>query len=214
MVANKRRKGNTATRGDFYTFLASGKNTKLICAHYTDKRTNEAGYEFTEELRSRVQSPMQLTSDGWQGFVHGVLRSERGEVHYAVQQKKYEGYNVPIDGGKRRYGPGRCTSVKTEVLWGTPDPKHITTSHAERLNLSLRHFNKRFTRLSPCFSKKLENLIRSVALTIAHFNFCRPHAALKIRATETEKAIQRTPAMAAGLTDHIWDVQELLGLIQ
>jgi hypothetical protein len=76
--------------------------------------------------------------------------------------------------------------------------------------LSLRHFNKRFTRLSPCFSKKLDNLIHSVALSVAAFNFCRPHASLKTKATETEKAIERTPAQAAGLTDHCWTIEELL----
>ncbi len=100
---------------------------------------------------------------------------------------------VPIDGGKSRYGPGKCVSVETRTITGSPEWKNITTSHAERLNLSLRHFNKRFTRLSPCFPKKLDNLVHSVALTVAFFNFCRCHASLKIKATETTKAIEGTP---------------------
>jgi hypothetical protein len=86
----------------------------------------------------------------------------------------------------------------------------ISTAHVERLNLSLRHFNKRFTRLSPCFSKKVDNLAHSVALTVAFFNFCRPHASLKIKVTETTKAVERTPAMAAGLADYVWTTDELL----
>jgi IS1 family transposase len=210
MVANKRRRGNTPTTGDFYAFLASGKESKLIASYYVGKRDHQSGDDFMEDLRSRVPAPVQITSDAWVGFIRGVLNNAHRPVNYAVQSKKYEGYNVPIDGGKRRYGPGRCVSVQTSILRGCPDPRHITTSHAERLNLSLRHFNKRFTRLSPCFSKKLENLIHSVALTVAVFNFCRPHASLKIKATETEKAVERTPAQAAGLTGHAWTVGELL----
>jgi hypothetical protein len=210
MVTNKRRKGNTAITGDFYAFLASGKDSKLITSYYVGKRDHRAGDDFMEDVRIRQQSPLQITSDGWIGFIRGVLNNPQRPVNYAVQIKKYAGYNVPIDGGKRRYGPGKCVSVQTSVLRGNPDPANITTSHAERLNLSLRHFNKRFTRLSPCFSKKLENLVHSVALTVAYFNFCRPHATLKVKATETEKAIERTPAQAAGLTDHVWTVTELL----
>ena len=79
--------------------------------------------------------------------------------------------------------------------------------------MSLSHFNKRFTRLSPCFSKKLESLALSVSLTVAHFNFCRPHKPVKIQATGEAKAIERTPAMAAGITDHVWTVEELLNAV-
>jgi transposase-like protein len=210
MVAHKRAKGNTPSKGDFYAFLASGKHTKLIASWYVGKRNNADCLDFVDDIRARTQSPLQVTSDGWVGFIRGFYKSHREDTHYATQVKQYAGYNVPIDGGRRRYGPGKCVSVQTTVMLGNPDPEHITTSHAERLNLSLRHFNKRFTRLSPCFSKKLENLIHSVALTVAYFNFCRVHSALKIPATETEKAIHRTPAQAAGLTDHVWTVEELL----
>lgn len=210
MVQNKRRKCNTPTRGDFYALLCSGKTTKLIASWYVGKRNFEAANDFVADIRSRVQPPLQVTSDGWVGFIRGMLQTSKEADQYAVQIKKYEGYNIPIDGGKRRYGPGKCVSVETRVFLGSPNRGDITTSHAERLNLSLRHFNKRFTRLSPCFSKKLDNLIHSVALTVAYFNFCRPHAALKIKATETEKAIERTPAQAAGLADHCWSIEELI----
>jgi hypothetical protein len=158
-----------------------------------------------------VPDQFQLTSDGWRGFIRGVLDNAFERANYAVQIKKYDGYNHAIPGGKRiRYSPGRCISVNTRRICGSPDRATVSTSHAERLNLSLRHFNKRFTRLSPCFSKKMENLVSSVALTVAFFNFCRPHKALKIKATEEADSIERTPAMAASLTDHIWTVEELL----
>jgi hypothetical protein len=190
--------------------MLSGKETKLIASWFVGKRNQESADFFTSDLRHRFGGIPQITSDGWSGFVRGILKNAHEGTNYAIQIKKYEGYNVAIDGGKRRYGPGKCSSVKTHVIMGEPDRENITTCHAERLNLSLRHFNKRFTRLSPCFSKKLENLVYSVALTVAYFNFCRVHSALKIKATETEKAIQRTPAEAAGLADHCWTVEELI----
>lgn len=210
MVLNKRGKGNTPVSGDFYALLASCKESKLIASWYVGKRDQQAANDFTSDIRYRFKSTPQITSDGWIGFVRGIFDNLDRTTNYAVQIKKYEGYNIPIDGGRRRYGPGKCVSVETRVILGNPDPANITTSHAERLNLSLRHFNKRFTRLSPCFSKKVENLVFSVALTVAYFNFCRPHSALKIEATETAKAIHRTPALAAGITDHVWTVEELL----
>ena len=210
MVEHKRAKGNTATTGDFYALLASGKDSKLIASWYVGKRDQEDSNNFISDIHSRFGCIPQITSDGWRGFIRGILDLTDSDTNYAVQIKKYEGYNIPIDGGKRRYGPGKCTSVQTIIVRGTPERENITTSHAERLNLSLRHFNKRFTRLSPCFSKKLENLIHSVALTVAYFNFCRPHSALKIKATETTKAIERTPAQAAGIVDHCWTVEELI----
>lgn len=210
-VAHKRGKGNTPLTGDFYTFLASGRDSKLIVSFITGKRDDATGADFICDIKSRMPEQFQLTSDGWTGFVRGVLENAKERANYAIQNKKYEGYNISMKDSKRRYAPGKCVSVQTNVILGTPDLATVTTSHAERLNLSLRHFNKRFTRLSPCFSKKLENLCLSVALTVAFFNFCRPHASLKIKATETEAAKLRTPAMAAGLTDHIWTVSELLG---
>jgi transposase-like protein len=211
MVLHKRAGfGNTPVSGDFYALLASGKFSKLIASWFVGKRDQASANYFAADLSDRFGGIPQITSDGWSGFVRGIIDHSRPETTYAIQLKKYEGYNVPIDDGRRRYGPGKCTSVKTIPVLGAPDRNHITTSHAERLNLSLRHFNKRFARLSPGFSKKLENLIHSVAITVAYFNFCRVHATLKIKATETEKAIERTPAQAAGLTNHVWTVEELL----
>jgi len=149
------------------------------------------------DIRTRFGGPYQITSDQWIGFVRGVLNNAHGKAHYAAQIKKYADYNLPQP--MRKYSPGKLVSVRTSIICGNPDPKEITTSHAERLNLSLRHFNKRFTRLTPCFSKKLDNLIHSVSLTVAYFNFCRVHSAHR-----------QTPAHNAGFTDHTWTVEELL----
>jgi IS1 family transposase len=209
-LANKRAKGNTPDSGDFYAYLASGAQTKLIISYLTGKREGASGNDLVSDLRSRVAERFQITSDGWRGFIRGVLDNNDGaKMDYAVQIKKYDAHS-PKWGTKRRYFSGKCIGCKTVRVAGNPDWSKISTSHAERLNLSLRHFNKRFTRPSPCFSKKLENLAMSVALTVAYFNFCRPHASLKIKATADAKAIERTPATAAGLTDHIWTVEELL----
>jgi IS1 family transposase len=209
-VDHHRMKGNTPSSGDFYAYLASGKESKLILSYVTGKREAECGSDLVSDLRSRVASRFQITSDAWRGFIRGVLDNNDGaKMDYAVQIKKFDGHS-PTYGERRRYFDGKCVSVRTIHVCGSPERSKTTTSHAERLNLSLRHFNKRFTRLSPCFSKKLENLALSVSLTAAFFNFCRPHASLKIKATGDAKAIERTPAMAAGITDHVWTVEELL----
>jgi IS1 family transposase len=210
LVANKRAKRNTSASGDFYAYLASGKESKLIMAYLTGKREQECGADLISDLRSRVASRFQITSDGWHGFIRGVLdNNENDKMDYAVQIKKYDGYS-PTYGERRRYFDGKCISVQTIHVCGHPERSKVSTSHAERLNLSLRHFNKRFTRLSPCFSKKVENLALSVSLTVAFFNFCRAHKSLKIKATSNAVSMERSPAMASSITDHIWTTHELL----
>lgn len=198
-VKNKRALRNDDDAGDFYAFLASGKNSKLILSYLVSKRTAWYAKEFMQDIRTRLSGDYQITSDNWVGFIQGVFNTSFHKAHYATQAKKFEGYNLPFKDKLRRYSPGQCVSVKTRIICGNPDPKEITTSHAERLNGSLRHFNKRFTRLSPCFSRKVENLVHSVALTVAYFNFCRIHS-----------AHGQTPAQNAGLTDHTWKIEELL----
>jgi IS1 family transposase len=212
LVAHKRAKGNTPDSGDFYAYLASGKDSKLIASYITGKREYASGSDLVGDLRSRMARRFQITSDAWTGFIRGVTGcNDDDKMDYAVQIKKYDGYNSEFK-GPRRYFSGKCVSMKTHRICGSPEYSTASTSHAERLNLNLRHFNKRFTRLSPCFSKKLENLALSVSLTVAYFNFCRPHSSLKIKATADAKAVERTPAMAAGITDRVWTVEELLAV--
>jgi hypothetical protein len=111
----------------------------------------------------------------------------------------------------RRFNPVKCIGVIRKPLIGKPKKWMMTTNHSERCNLSIRLFNRRFTRKTICYSKKLRNHKLSVALQIAHFNFCRPHSSLKIKATETTPAKEQTPAMAQGITNHVWTVEHLLG---
>jgi IS1 family transposase len=198
-VKNKRALRNTPDAGDFYAFLASTKHSKLIVSYMVGKRTQDVANDFMLDVRSRLNGQYQITSDNWTGFIRGVLGNARHKANYATQSKKFTGYNLPVKDSLRRYSPGKCVGVRTQIICGKPDTNDITTSHAERLNLSLRHFNKRFTRLTPCFSRKVENLVHSVALTVACFNFCKVHSARG-----------KTPAQAAALTDHAWTIAELL----
>src|SRR5580658_6421922 len=190
---------NTPEAGDFYAFLASGKETKLILSWAVGKRDQDTANYFMVDVRSRINGEYQITSDSWRCFIRGVLDNASHKAHYAVQVKRFDGYQWNKKDSIHRYSFGKCVKIKTSVVCGHPDPANITTSHAERLNGSLRHFNKRFTRLSPCFSRKVDNLVHSVALTVAYFNFCRVHSAHKL-----------TPAQAAGITDHKWTIEELL----
>jgi IS1 family transposase/transposase-like protein len=198
-VKNKRAMRNTPEAGDFYAFLASGRDTKLILSWAIGKRDKDTADAFMVDVRSRINGEYQITSDSWRCFIRSVLDHCSHKAHYATQVKRFDGYQWNKKDSIHRYSFGKCVSIKTRVHCGNPDPANITTSHAERLNGSLRHFNKRFTRLSPCFSRKVENLAHSVALTVAYFNFCRVHSAHKL-----------TPAQAAGITDHKWTIEELL----
>jgi len=122
------------------------------------------------------------------------------DVDYAQLQKIY---GAPSDEEARRYSPARCIGTDMKVVSGNPDPKHISTSYVERQNLSMRMGMCRFTRLTNGFSKKIDNHIAAVAIYFMHYNFCRIHQSLRI-----------TPAMAAGITDHAWSIEEVCGLAQ
>jgi len=170
----------------------------LILSHYVGKRTGPSTDIFIADLRKRIKGRAQVTTDGLQTYVASMYDSFGGNVDFAQQSKTY--FNYPINSpDHRRYSSYGVRSVKTLVHIGCPDPARISTSHVERTNLSVRLFNRRFTRLTLGYSKKLQNLKYAVALFVAHFNFCRVHSAHK-----------QTPAMAAGLTDHVWTIEELL----
>ena len=141
----------------------------------------------------------QLTTDGFDGFGMGVTMAFGRNVHYTQQVKTYKGEVPGQSIAERRYSPPKCTGIKTYVRIGNPNREFISASHVERTNLSVRLFNRRFTRLTLGHSKKLANLRYSVALFIVHFNWCRNHSANAM-----------TPAQAAGLTDHAWTIREML----
>lgn len=147
------------------------------------------------DLSDRVSGRFQLTTDGFRPYRDTVQWVFGDNVDYAQLAKLYE-HN---EAERERYSPSKCVGAIPTVFQGNPDPEHICTSHVERNNLTMRTFLRRLTRLSLGFSKKLENLRYAIALHFAHYNFCRVHKSLRV-----------TPAMEAGLTDHVWTLAELL----
>jgi hypothetical protein len=148
------------------------------------------------DLAARLAGQVQLTTDGLYWYPHAVDRAFGIGVDYAVLQKHY----ATVEAG--RYSPGRFTGATSEVITGTPDKRHISTSFAERQHLSMRMGMRRYTRLTNAFSKKLENHVAANALYFLHYNFARIHRTLRV-----------TPAMAAGIANHVWTVEEIIGLL-
>jgi IS1 family transposase len=184
--------------GDQYTYLSIDRNTKLVFNFLVGKRSMLNAAAFMRDLKSRVEGRFQLTTDGFTGYTGrtGSVANVFGEqVDYGTEVKHFGKESE----GPRRYSPSRCVSSTRTVQSGNPDPKFINTSHVERVNLSFRLFNRRLTRLTMGFSKKLDNLKHAMALFIAHYNFCRVHGSIK-----------KTPAMAHGITNHIWKIEDLL----
>ncbi len=188
-----------AGAGDVWTWTAIDADTKLIVSYMLGDRGLGTAIAFMQDVAERIVNRMQLTTDGHHVYLEAVESAFGADIDYAMLQKVY---GAP--GGKDaelRYSPATCIGCKTSVVTGAPDPKHISTSFVERQNLSMRMGMRRFTRLTNGFSKKLENHGHMVALYFMHYNFCRVHKTLRV-----------TPAMEAGLTDHVWDLEELLRL--
>jgi hypothetical protein len=151
-----------------------------------------------QDVADRVHSHVQLTTDGHRPYLEAVENAFGGNVDYATLTKIYGASDEP----EKRYSPAKCIGCDMKTVSGVPDPKHVSTSYVERQNLTMRMSIRRFTRLTNAFSKKLENHAAAVALHFIHYNFARPHKTLRI-----------TPAMAAGLSDHIWSYEEIAALI-
>ncbi len=186
-------------RGDFYTYLSVDRDSKLIINWLTDKRHMGSTYSFMRDLKRRLADRVQLTSDGFSGYCQngGAVKNIFGnDVDYATETKVFGRHN--FNPSKWR-NPLTVIGIKRKARIGNPDMDVATTCHAERTNLSVRTFTRRFTRCTIGYSKKVENLRHAVALFIAHFNFCRVHS-----------AHSKTPAQAAGLTEKTWTIAELL----
>jgi hypothetical protein len=153
---------------------------------------------FMRDLTSRIISRIQLTTDGFPRYPQAVYEAFSSEVDYGQLVKVY---GTPRDGAVR-YSPSQMISTQKETITGNPDPRHISTSFVERSNLSIRMGNRRFTRLTNAFSKKAENHVHALALYFIHYNFARVHRTLRV-----------TPAMQAGLSDHVWSLEEIVGLL-
>ncbi|MGB7748385.1 MAG: IS1 family transposase [Verrucomicrobiia bacterium] len=188
-------------RGDFFTYLGIDRRTKLIISHLTGKRDYNNTDTFVGDLASRVSGVVQITCDGYAPYVPTIRAHLLGRLNLAVMQKIYGKPDNQFDWDDRirRYAPPKCTGIKLKTVAGEPDVDKICTSHVERLNLSVRTFNRRFTRLCLGFSRKLVNHRYSVALFVVAYNFCKRHETLGC-----------TPAVGARLTDHTWTIEELI----
>jgi IS1 family transposase len=185
--------------GDCWTWTAIDAETKLIISYALGDRGVKTAHFFMQDLASRVTNRFQLTTDGHRVYADAVEDAFGGDVDYAMLVKIY---GASSDITESRYSPATCIGCRTGVLSGTPDPDHISTSYVERQNLSMRMGMRRFTRLTNGFSKKVENHGHMVALYFMHYNFCRIHKTLRV-----------TPAMEAGLTDHVWSLEEIISLL-
>jgi IS1 family transposase len=186
---------NMTEVGDMWTFVALDPETKLIPCFRTGKRTAHNTRLFCEDLARRLANRTQITSDAFLAYADAIDRAFDCQVDYAQVVKSYE----QEDAGSGRYSPPRVSEVEKTAIIGAPDLEFASTSHVERSNLSIRMSNRRMTRLTNAFSKKLENHKAAMALHFANYNLCRVHRSLRV-----------TPAMAAGITDHVWTVEELL----
>jgi len=181
--------------GGQWTFVALDPDTKLVPAYHVGKRSRPHAVAFMADLSERLANRVQLSSDALNTYVDAVERAFGADVDYGQAVKFYEA--EPI--GPGRYSPPRVVAAERNVIAGNPDQDHISTSLVERQNLTMRMSMRRFTRLTNAFSKKIENLQAAVSLHFAHYNFVRVH-----------KTIRVTPAMAAGVENRLWSLEELV----
>lgn len=190
---------NMAGIGDQYVFVGIDAETKLVISHLVGKRDGESAYYFMRDLKDRVTTRIQLTTDGFKPYINAVDDTFGSEVDYAQLIKIYGQPKATAANERNPYEPGRVSGIIPLTIIGSPRAMAVSTSHVERQNLTMRMQMRRFTRLTNGFSKKLENLKASIALHFAWYNFCRIHSTLRV-----------TPAVAANLTDHVWTLDELL----
>ena len=190
--------------GDIWTWVAIDAETKLVPSWCVGLRDAVYAHKFMNDLKSRLSNRVQITSDGHHLYLSAVEDTFGSEVDYAMLVKLYG--QTPE--GDKRYSPADCIATKQERIQGNPDTSKISTSYVERQNLTMRMNMRRFTRLTNAFSKKVENLKYAVALHFMFYNFCRPHKTLNI-----ERNLSITPAMAAGLTNKAWSVEDIIDLV-
>ncbi len=188
--------------GDVWTWTAIDADTKLVPSWYVGLRDAGYAFVFMRDLQSRLANRVQLTTDGHGAYLKVVEDVFGADIDYAMLVKLYGAEPE----GEKRYSPAKCLGTDTRIIQGKPDTTKISTSYAERQNLTMRMHMRRFTRLTNAFSKKLENHMSAIALYFMHYNFVRPHKTLA-------NPYPRTPAMAAGVSNHIWTVEEIVKLI-
>ena|GEM_PF-51819 len=183
--------------GDVWTWVAIDADTKLVPSFMIGNRDLRSARMFIDDLAGRLKNRIQLTTDGLRVYLDAVDGAFGCEIDYAVLVKMYESTQE-----ETRYSPAVCVSAEAKVMQGRPDMRHVSTSYVERQNLSMRMGMRRFTRLTNGFSKKVENHAYMVALYYMHYNFCRIHQTLRV-----------TPAMEAGVADHMWSIEEIVALM-
>lgn len=185
--------------GDVYTWVALDADTKLVPSWLVGTRDAEYAHVFVSDLASRIKGRTQVTTDGHKAYLSAIEDGFGSEVDYSMLVKLYG--NPEGNQQERRYSAGKCCGTITGTVCGEPDPAHVSTSYVERQNLTMRMSMKRFARLSNGFSKKLHNHECAVAMHYMFYNFGRIHKTLRV-----------TPAMQAGISDHIWSLEEIAEL--
>ena len=194
-------------RGDVWIWAAICADTKLIPCWHVGGRDANAAYLFMEDLASRLANRVQLTTDGHKAYLSAVEGAFGwGQVDYAMLVKLY-GQSPE---GRRRYSPPEIVGIDKHWVMGDPDPDDVSTSYIERQNLTMRMNVRRLTRLTNGFSKKIENHRHAMSLHYMYYNFCRKHQTL----TKTRGGLHTTPAMAAGIADHVWTLEGVVGLLE
>ena len=186
--------------GDTWTWTAIEADSKLLITWLVGGRDSDYAIAFMDDLRDRLANRVQLTSDGHKAYLEAVEGAFGADVDYAMLVKIF---GAAPEGMKGRYSPADCIGARKERIEGNPDPKHVSTSYAERQNLTMRMQMRRFTRLTNAFSKKFENHMHMVALYTVWYNYVKQHKSLK----------GLSPAMAAGLSDTLWSITDLAGMI-
>lgn len=185
--------------GDIWTWTAICSDTKIVPCWHVGNRDAEAANSFITDLAGRLANRVQLTTDGYKAYLDAVEDAFAWEIDYAMLIKMYggEGKKHP----EKKYSPGKFKGAQKRWINGKPDKTHISTSYVERQNLTMRMSMRRFTRLTNAFSKKIENHMHAISLHYMYYNFGRIHQSLRV-----------TPAMEAGVSDHVWSLEEIAGL--
>ena len=185
--------------GDVWTWVAIDPDSKLVISWLVGLRNAEWAKAFMKDVAGRLANRVQLTTDGHKNYLEAVDDAFGADVDYAMLVKLYGKENA----GEARYSPPTCIGCQRQKIMGKPKPEDISTSMVERQNLTMRMGMRRFTRLTNAFSKKIQNLEAAVALHFMYYNFVRIHQTLRV-----------SPAMAAGVTDHLWDISEIINLLE
>ena len=197
-----------AGQGDLWTFTAICADSKLAVSWMVGPRNSKTASLFMKDVASRLANRVQMTTDGYNMYLPAVEDAFGWNGTDYAQLVKTYGQTSEVGPG-RRYSPAICIGADKVWVMGNPDMSKVSTSYIERANLTMRMQMRRFTRLTNGFSKKAENHAHAVSLHFMFYNYCRAHTTLN----KARKGIKTTPAMAAGLTDHVWTVEEILELM-